>query len=74
MQQRLDAIPDAMRIRRSIVEHVFGIIKDRMGRDHFRTRRLANIRTGMSLHVLAYNLKRAVAVLGAPTLMAAMRN
>ena len=45
-----------------------------MGRDHFRTRRLANVRTEMSLHVLAYNLKRAVAVLGTPALMAAMRN
>jgi transposase len=74
MQQRLDAMPDAMRVRRSIVEHVFGTIKDWMGRDHFRTRRLANVRTEMSLHVLAYNLKRAVAVLGTPALMAAMRN
>jgi hypothetical protein len=74
MQQRLDAMPDAMRVRRSIVEHVFGTIKDWMGRDHFRTRRLANVRTGMNLHVLAYNLKRAVAVLGTPALMAAIRN
>ena len=28
MQQRLDAMPGAMRVRRSIVEHVFGTIKD----------------------------------------------
>ncbi len=74
MQQRLDAMPDAMRVRRSIIEHVFGTIKDWMGRDHFRTRRLANVRTEMSLHVLADNMKRAVAVLGTPALMAAMRN
>jgi transposase len=73
MQRRLDEMPNAMRVRRSIVEHVFGTIKDWMGRDHFRTRRLANVATEMSLHVLAYNLKRAVAVLGAPALMAAIR-
>jgi hypothetical protein len=62
MQARLDRMPDAMRTRRSLIEHVFGTIKDWMGRDHFRTRRLANVGTEMSLHVLAYNLKRAVAV------------
>jgi transposase len=62
-----------MRVRRSIVEHVFGTIKDWMGRDDFRTRRLANVATEMSLHILAYNLKRAIAVLGIPALMAAMR-
>jgi transposase len=73
MQRRLDEMPDAMRMRRSIVEHVFGTIKDWMGRDHFRTRRLANVRTEMSLHVLAYNLKRAVAVFGVTALVAAMR-
>jgi transposase len=73
MQRRLDEMPDAMRVRRSVVEHVFGTIKDWMGRDHFRTRRLPNVRTEMSLHVLAYNLKRAVAVLGTPALVTAMR-
>src|SRR6516165_3313458 len=73
MQRRLDEMPNAMRVRRSLVEHVFGTIKDWMGRAHFRTRRLANVATEMSLHVLAYNLKRAVAVLGTSALIAAMR-
>jgi len=73
MQRRLDEMPNAMRVRRSIVEHVFGTIKDWMGRDHFRTRRLVNVGTEISLHILAYNVKRAVAVLGAPALMAAIR-
>jgi transposase len=72
-QRRLDEMPNAMRVRRSIVEHVFGTIKDWMGRAHFRTRKLANVATEMSLHVLAYNLKRAVAVLGASALIAAIR-
>ena len=73
MQRRLDAMPNAMRVRRSIVEHVFGTIKDWMGRGHFLTRKLANVATEMSLHVLAYNLKRAVGVLGNSALMAALR-
>jgi hypothetical protein len=73
MQRGLDAMPDAMRVRRSIVEHVFGTIKDWMGRDHFVIRGLPKVATEMSLHVLAYNLKRAAAVLGIPVLIAAMR-
>lgn len=73
MQDRLDRRPDAMRIRRQTIEHVFGTIKDWMGRSHFKMRRLGNVGTEMSLHVLAYNLKRAIALLGAPGLIAAMR-
>jgi len=73
MQRRLDEMPNAMRLRRSLIEHVFGTIKDWMGRGHFRTRRLPNVGTEMSLHVLAYNLKRAIAVLGTPALIAAIR-
>ena len=73
MQTRLDHMPDAMRIRRRTVEHVFGTIKDWMGRSHFKMRRLQNVGTEMSLHVLAYNLKRAIALLGAPGLIEAMK-
>jgi transposase len=73
MQARLDHMPDAMRVRRRTVEHVFGTIKDWMGRGHFLTRRLPNVGAEMSLHVLAYNFKRAIAILGATLLMKAMR-
>jgi transposase len=62
MLRRLDEQPDAMLVRRSVVEHVFGTLKEWMGRDHFRMRRLRNVGTEMSLHVLAYNIKRAIAV------------
>jgi transposase len=72
MQRRLDRMPDAMRVRRQTVEHVFGTIKGWMGRGHFLTRRLSNVGTEMSLHVLAYNLKRATAILGVPALVAAI--
>jgi transposase len=43
MQARLDRLPSAMRIRRRTVEHVFGTLKDWMGRSHFKTRRLKNV-------------------------------
>jgi transposase len=73
MQARLDRKPDAMRIRRATVEHTFGTLKAWMGATHFRTKTLEKVRTEMSLHVLAYNLKRMIAILGVQPLMAAMR-
>ena len=62
-----------MRIRRQTVEHVFGTLKAWMGATHFKTRRLKNVAAEMSLHVLAYNLKRAIAILGVQPLISAMR-
>ena len=73
MQERLDRKPKAMRIRRATVEHPFGTLKAWMGATHFKTRTLEKVRTEMSLHVLAYNLKRVIAILGPGPLMAAMR-
>jgi hypothetical protein len=73
MQTRLDQAPDAMRIRRQTVEHPFGTIKSWMGSSHFLTKTLDRVRTEMSLHVLAYNLKRMMAIMGVPALMDAMR-
>lgn len=73
MQARLDRMPGAMRVRRRTVEHVFGTIKDWMGQSHLKTRTLKNVATEMSLHVLAYNIKRAIALVGVPGLIAAMQ-
>ena len=73
MQQRLDQAPKAMRIRRQTVEHPFGTLKAWMGATHFLTRTIKRVRTEMSLHVLAYNLKRVIAILGVASLMTAMR-
>ena len=73
MQRRLDREPGAMRIRRQTVEHVFGTIKAWMGATHFKSRRLKNVASEMSFQVLAYNLKRAITILGVRPLMAAMR-
>ena len=73
MQERLDRRPDAMRIRRATVEHTFGTLKAWMGATHFKTRTLDKVRTEMSLHVLAYNLKRVLAMLGPQSLIEAIR-
>jgi hypothetical protein len=73
MQTRLEQMPQASRIRRQTVEHVFGTLKAWMGATHFLMKRLRNVSTEMSLHVLAYNLKRAMQILGVVPLMQAIR-
>lgn len=72
MRTRLREDPDPMTLRRSTVEHPFGTIKAWMGTTHFLTRRLKNVRTEMALNVLAYNIKRMVALIGIRGLMAAI--
>ena len=73
MQARLDENPDAMRIRRSSVEHPYGTIKAWMGATHFLTKGLERVQTEMSLHVLAYNFRRLLALLGMANMMDAIR-
>ena len=73
VQARLDRDPEKMRTRRETVEHPFGTIKAWMGATHFLLKRLPKVNTEMSLHVLAYNFKRVINILGAKTLIAAMQ-
>jgi hypothetical protein len=73
VQRRLDRRPDAMTLRRRSVEHVFGTFKHWMGSTHFLMRTLPHVGTEMSLHVLAYNLKRVIGILGIARTMKAMR-
>jgi len=73
VQTRLDREPERMRVRRETVEHPFGTIKSWMGSTHFQMRTLKRVGTEMSLHVLAYNLKRAIAIFGARPLIAAIQ-
>jgi transposase len=72
MQKRLDQVPQAMTLRRQTVEHPFGTLKAWMGATHFLTRTLKRVSTEMSLQVLAYNLKRVIAIMGVRPLMAAI--
>lgn len=73
VQHRLNQQPEAMTLRRCTDEHVFGTLKHWMGSTHFLMRTLAHVSTEMSLHVLAYNLKRVIAILGISETMSAMR-
>jgi transposase len=73
MQARLDRMPDAMGVRRQTVEHPFGTFKSWMGTTHFLTRTLKRVRTEMSLHVLAYNMKRVIAIIGVGPLLQAIQ-
>ncbi len=73
MQARVDHAPEMMRIRRQTVEHPFGTIKAWMGANHFLTRTIERVSTEMSLHVLAYNMKRVIKLLGSEALINAMR-
>jgi hypothetical protein len=72
MQDRLDANPDAMRIRRQTVEHPFGTLKARMGSTHFLTKTKPRVATEMALHVLAYNLTRVLNIMGSKAILKAI--
>ena len=71
MQQR--ATPEAMRLRRCIVEHPFATLKYRIfGNPRFLLRGLGGAQTEIGLATMAYNLKRMVNVLGVHKLAAAL--
>jgi len=72
VQERLDASPEAMRLRRETVEHPFGTMKARMGATHFLTKTLPKVATEMALSVLAYNLTRVMNIIGVKPLIAAL--
>jgi len=73
MQQR--ATPEAMRLRRSTVEHPFAALKYHiLGHPRLLLRGLAGAQTEISLATLVYNLKRMINVLGGKTLTAALVN
>jgi len=73
MQERLDESPELMRIRRQTVEHPFGTLKAWMGHTHFLMKTQKHVQTELSLHVLSYNMKRVMNILGVIPLIAAIR-
>ena len=72
MQQRLERTPEASKLRRQTAEHPFATFKAWMGSTHFLTRTLPRVSTEMSLHVLAYNMKRVMQIFGVQSLLRAM--
>lgn len=61
-----------MQIRRAVVEHPFGTLKHWMGSTHFLTKTQDKVSTEMSLHVLAYNMKRVINLVGTRKLLDAI--
>jgi transposase len=72
VQARLDHHPEKMTMRRQTAEHPFGTIKGWMGATHFLTKRLPKVATEMALNVLAYNMKRVMAIIGVAGLLEAL--
>lgn len=72
LDARLEREPERMRIRRSTAEHPFGTLKCWMGYTHFLTKTVPKVSTEMSLHVLAYNMKRMINILGTRRLIEAI--
>ena len=73
LEARMERAPDMMEIRRSTVEHPFGTIKSWMGSTHFQMKTIKRVSAEMSLHVLAYNLKRVIKILGTKQLIEAIQ-
>jgi transposase len=73
MDHRARSDPGWMRLRRATVEHPFGTLKRGQGARQFLTRRLSGARGEMALSVIAYNLKRAINVLGTAAMIEALR-
>jgi len=72
-QARIDREPERMKARRETVEHPYGTIKHWMGYTHFQMRTLERVSAEMSLHVLAYNLKRVMNIMGVGALIEAIQ-
>ena len=70
--ERTAANPLMMRRRKGIVEHPFGTLKRRMDGGRFLVRGLQKVKAEMALAVTAYNLTRAINVLGVPRLCQAL--
>jgi len=73
VEARINREPERMAARRNTVEHPFGTLKCWMGYTHFQMRTLPRVSAEMSLHVLAYNLKRVMNIMGIGALIEAMQ-
>jgi transposase len=68
-RERISQHPEKLLQRKSLSEHPFGTLKHGWNQGYFLLRGLPKVRTEASLSVLAYNLRRAISVLGVPTLV-----
>jgi transposase len=69
--RRVTAHPEIVASRKTIVEHVFGTLRN-WGHDTFLTRGLDSVEAEFSLSALTYNLRRALRLVRMEKLMAAL--
>lgn len=69
LDSRMVNEPERMQVRRSTAEHPFGTIKHWMGHTHFQMKTMARVSAEMSLHVLSYNFKRVISIIGVKELI-----
>ena len=72
MQARVEAQPEKVKLRKQLAEHPFGTIKHPWNQGYFLMRGLQKVRAEMALTVMAYNLKRAIRILGVTRMVAAL--
>jgi transposase len=72
VQQRVLAHSVIMKLRKQIVEHPFGTIKFWNDQRHFLTKGLEKVKAEFSLSTLAYDIKRAINVVGVKALIVAL--
>jgi len=72
-QIRIKANKDIVRMRKAIVEHPLGTVKRTMDAGYLLTKGFKNVRGEFSLAFLAYNIKRAINILGAERIIESVR-
>lgn len=72
MQIRVLARPDLIRTRQWLVEHPYGTIKRGFDQGYMLLRGLEKVKVEINLSVLAFNIKRALKIVGAKDLIAAL--
>jgi transposase len=72
MAERVRAHPEIMKVRKELIEHIFGTMKRSMDQGYFLLRTRKKVAAEMSLTVLSYNIKRVIAIVGVKGLMAGL--
>lgn len=70
IRERMRTQPQVYARRKGLVEHPFGTWKFWWGHGAFLTRGKMAVNAEIAMSALAYNLKRAIKVLGVPALLA----
>jgi transposase len=72
IEQRVNANTVILKLRKQLVEHPFGTIKFWNDQRHFLMRGLEKVKAEFSLSTLAYDIKRALNIVGVRGLIAAL--